>query len=151
MNWINILPNLVIGYRHTGIIVKDMQLSLKFYRDFLGLEVIQDFYDDSVYINKITGLVNGSAHFIKLKMNDGSVLELLEYPTHPTSHHQLSIINVGIAHIALQVKCAEEAYTFLKSKNVKVLSKPILSSEGIAKVFFCLDPDNVRVEIVEML
>ena len=34
---------LVIGYRHTGIIVKDMEESLHFYRDILGLKVIQDF------------------------------------------------------------------------------------------------------------
>ena len=42
-------------------------------------------------------------------------------------------------------------HSHLVSSGVKVLSKPVLSSEGIAKVFFCLDPDNVRVEIVEMI
>ena len=35
--------------------------------------------------------------------------------------------------------------------GVKTLSEPVLSSEGIAKDFFCLDPDNIRVELVEML
>ena len=147
----NILPNLVTGFRHTGIIVKDMSKSLTFYKDFLGLKVTQEFHDDSEYINKITGIVNGSAHFIKLKMPDGSILELLEYPTHPTKPHDLSILNVGIAHIALRVRSSQETYLFLKSKKVPILSEPVLSSEGIAKVFFWLDPDKLRVEIVEML
>ena len=49
---------LVIGYRHTGMIVKDMKESLYFYRDILGLKVIQDFSDSSEYINKITGITN---------------------------------------------------------------------------------------------
>lgn len=142
---------LVIGYRHTGIIVNDMASSIEFYRDFLGLEVIQEFTDKSNYINKITGIKNGCAHFIKLKMDDGTVLELLEYPSHPTSPHQISIINVGVAHIALRVGSASKTYDFLKSKNVSLLSEPVLSSEGIAKVFFCLDPDGIRVELVEML
>ena len=142
---------LVIGYRHTGIIVKDMEKSLEFYRDFLGLEVIQEFTDTSEYINKITGISKGSAHFIKLKMHDGTVLELLEYPSHPSEPHQISIINVGVAHIALRVGSTSKAYNFLKSKNVGILSEPVLSSEGIAKVFFCLDPDGIRVELVEML
>tara|TARA_Y100000589_G_C27009713_1_gene570327 strand:- start:103 stop:540 length:438 start_codon:yes stop_codon:yes gene_type:complete len=142
---------IVIGYRHTGIIVKDMNKSLEFYRDFLGLEVIQEFTDKSDYINKITGITNGSAHFIKLKMNDGTVLELLEYPSHPTQPQDISIINVGVAHVALRVESTSKAHDFLKSKNVKVLSEPVLSSEGIAKVFFCLDPDGIRVELVEML
>ena len=58
---------------------------------------------------------------------------------------------MGIAHIALRVKNGQESYEFLKSKGVKILSEPVLSSEGIAKVFFCLDPDGIRVELVEMI
>lgn len=141
----------VIGFRHTGIITKDINKSLHFYKDILGLEVIQEFYDDSDYINEITGTKEGAAHFIKLKMEDGTVLELLEYPTHPTEPFDLPIINVGLPHIALQVEDILYTYEHLVSNNIQVLSKPVLSSEGIAKVFFCLDPDGIRVEIVEMI
>ena len=102
-------------------------------------------------INEITGLTKGKAHFIKLKAQDGTVLELLEYPTHPTEPIDISIINVGVCHLALRVENAEYAYNKLKENGVTTLSKPVLSSEGIAKVFFCLDPDKVRVELVEML
>ena len=145
------MDSLVIGYRHTGIIVKDMTKSVNFYKNYLGLKIIQEFTDSSDYINEITGIKKGSAHFIKLQMEDGSVLELLEYPTHKTQPHDLSILNVGVAHIALRVKSSLDAYNYLISKGVKVLSKPVLSSEGIAKVFFCLDPDGIRVELVEMV
>ena len=145
------MKNKVIGYRHTGIIVHDMEKSLKFYKEHLGLEIIQEFTDDSSYINEITNIKNGCAHFIKLKMLDGSVLELLEYPTHRTEPHKLSILNVGIAHIALRVYSADEMYKYLVDNGIKVLSKPVLSSEGIAKVFFCIDPNGLRVELVEMI
>lgn len=145
------MKKIVNGFRHAGIIVKDMEASVRFYRDILGLEIIQEFTDSSDYINEITGITGGSAHFIKLKIDDGAVLELLEYPTHPTSPHNLSIINVGVCHIALRVNSADMAYTALQENGVTVLSKPVLSSEGIAIVFFCLDPDGVRVELVEML
>jgi len=141
----------VTGFRHTGIITNDINKSLHFYKDILGLEVIQDFYDDSEYINEITNINNGAAHFIKLKMLDGNVLELLEYPTHKTEPFDVPIINVGLPHIALQVEDIYYTYDHLVSFGVEVLSKPVLSSEGIAKVFFCLDPDNIRVEIVEMI
>ncbi len=141
----------VIGYRHTGIITKDINKSLNFYQNILGLEVIQEFTDTSDYINEITGLKGAKVHFIKLKAKDETVLELLEYPSHPTEPLESSIINVGICHIALRVRSAENAYDKLIENDVKVLSRPVLSSEGIAKVFFCLDPDNVRVELVEML
>ena len=85
-----------------------------------------------------------------LAHQDG-LLELLEYPSHPTESIDIPIINVGVCHLALRVQDSEFAYKELNEKGVKTLSEPVLSSEGIAKVFFCLDPDNVRVELVEML
>ena len=142
---------LVIGYRHTGIIVKDMKKSLHFYKDILGLKVIQDFSDSSQYINKITGIKNADIHMIKLEVGDGTILEILEYRNHPTQLIDQPIYNVGASHIALQVKNAEKAYDILKQKGIKIISEPVLSSEKIAKVFFCFDPNNVRIELVEML
>ena len=47
---------IVKGYRHTGITCKDLKKSQEFYEDYLGLEVIQDFWDDSDYINQISGM-----------------------------------------------------------------------------------------------
>ncbi len=145
------MNKIVKGYRHTGIICEDIQKSLIFYRDLLGFEVIQDFTDDTDYINEITGITGGIVHMIKLKSDDGTVLELLEYINHPTKLIKHKIYNVGICHIALQVYNIDDAYQKLLENNVKLLSKPILSSEKIAKVCFCMDPSNVRVELVEML
>tara|TARA_B100001971_G_C18028316_1_gene451190 strand:+ start:150 stop:596 length:447 start_codon:yes stop_codon:yes gene_type:complete len=142
---------LVIGYRHTGIIVKNMKESLYFYRDILGLEVIQEFFDDSEYINKITGITNANVHAIKLKSEDETILEIIEYTNHPTELVDQEIYNAGACHVAFQVKNINEVYAILKEKNVEVISEPVLSSEKIAKVFFCLDPNKVRIEIVEML
>jgi len=145
------MKNIVKGYRHTGIICEDIDKSLYFYKDLLGLKVIQDFWDDSEYINKITGLENANVHMIKLEADDGTVIELLEYPTHPTAIVKLPIHNVGLPHIAFQVRNIEQAYIKLTKKGVEFLSEPILSSEGIAIVCFCLDPNGMRIELVEML
>jgi len=142
---------IVAGYRHTGIIVKDMAASLHFYRDILGLEVIQELNDGSDYINKITGTKGATAHMIKMKAPDGTVLEILEYFGYPTELIPHPIYNAGAAHVALRVYDADEAYKRLKEAGVRVLSEPVTSSEGIAKVFFCLDPNNFRVEMVEMI
>ena len=142
---------IIKGFRHTGIICEDIQESLIFYRDKLGFEVIQDFWDSSPYINEITGIDNANVHMIKLKAADGTVLELLDYETHPTSKIKQKIYNVGACHLALQVYNIEEAYTNLINKGVKFISKPVLSSEGIAKVCFCFDPNDIRIELVEMI
>lgn len=142
---------IVKGYRHTGIICKDIQESLIFYRDFLGLDVIQDFWDGSDYINEITNMSGANVHMIKLEAGDGTVVELLDYVTHTTGSIDREVYAVGSCHIAFQVHDIEFAYETLSGYGVELLSKPILSSEGIAKVCFCLDPDNTRIELVEML
>ena len=79
------------------------------------------------------------------------MLELLRYPTHNTKLPKLPIYNTGILHIALQVKNIEKTYLKLKKKGVKFISEPTLSSEKFAKVCFCMDPNNVRIELVEIL
>ena len=76
---------------------------------------------------------------------------MLEYLNHPTELIEQPLYNVGCCHVAFQVKSAEEAYERLARANIKLISKPMLSSEKIANVCFCLDPDNVRIELVEML
>ena len=142
---------MVKGYGHTGIICKDLEKSLEFYKDFLGLRVIQDFWDDSEYMNKITGIENSNTRMIKLEADDGTVVELLDYVTHPTELIEQEVYNVGACHIAFQVYDIEKAYKRLMQKGVKFLSWPVLSSEGFAKVCFCFDPNNTRIELVEML
>ena len=59
----------VLGYRHTGIICRDIKKSLYFYKNLLGLKISQEFWDHTDYINKVSGMKNAKVHFIKLKMN----------------------------------------------------------------------------------
>ena len=145
------IPPIVIGFRHTGIIVKQMESSMQFYEDILGLEVVQDYKDDSNYINDVLGLSGGNIRMIKLKTQDGYIIELLEYINHPTKVLSSPFYNVGNCHIAFTVSDAEQIYEKLKNEGVDVISKPLLSSEKTAKVFFCIDPNGIRVELVEMV
>lgn len=143
--------SLVKGYRHTGIICQDLKKSLFFYHKLLGMKIQQDFWDNSKYINTITGIKKGNVHMIKLKMENGDILELLDYPTHPTKLFNLPVYNVGLPHIALEVYNINKIYKKLKKHKIRFLSKPTVSSEKFAKVCFCFDPSNVRVELVEIL
>jgi catechol 2,3-dioxygenase-like lactoylglutathione lyase family enzyme len=151
LNISNSEKTLVIGYRHTGLIVTELDKSLIFYRDVLGLKVIQEHLDESEYISKITGLKGLVAKYAKLEIPGGSVIELLTYPSHFIPRVDVPIHNIGEAHLAFSVESSADAFIHLTGMGIHCLSEPVLSSEGIAKVFFCLDPDNYRVEIVEML
>jgi len=143
--------SLVRGFRHIGIIVKNMESSRRFYEDILGLKVIQNYKDSSKYINDVLGLSDGNIHMIKLKTTDNFIIELLEYINHPTDFLHSPFYNVGTCHIAFTVENVENIYELLQSEEVEIVSKPLLSSEKTAKVFFCNDPNGIRVELVEMI
>ena len=141
----------VIGFRHTGIIVSDLEKSIDFYHGFLNFKILQRHRDDSEYISEITGLQGLVAEYAKLSIPGGIVLELLTYPSHPEVRVERKIHQPGEAHLAFEVNSIEDMYRKAMVKNISCLSVPVLSSEKIAMVFFCLDPDGYRVEFVEML
>ncbi len=147
----NISSEKAIGFRHTGIIVENMYESQYFYQNLLGLVVIQDYSDDSKYINEVLGLTNGKIHMVKLKTEDGYIIELLDYVNHPTDFINAPFYNIGTSHIAFTVKNATRMYNTLINAGINVISKPLLSSEKTAKVFFCTDPNGIRVELVEIV
>ena len=142
---------IVIGFRHTGIIVKNMKESKHFYENILGLVVMQDYEDDSKYINDVLGLSDGKIHMVKLKSKDGYIIELLEYINHPTDFSDLPFYNVGSCHIAFTVQNSDQMYQSLKNVGIEIISEPLLSSEKTAKVFFCIDPNGIRIELVEIV
>lgn len=143
---------MLTGIRHTGIVVTDMVKALTFYRDLLGLEVVQDFSDEGDYIDSISGLSGVRVRMVKLTTNDGSMVELLQYLSHPREapdNHQLC--DIGCSHIAFSVDNIDKEYTRLLKSGVRFNCPPYISPDGYAKVTFCNDPDGARIELVEVL
>ena len=44
---------MIIRYRHTGIVVRNIQKSRRFYCDLLNLKIIQNFIEEGEYFNKL--------------------------------------------------------------------------------------------------
>ena len=128
-----------------------MENSREFYADVLGLEIVQNYKDDSKYINDVLGISGGNIHMIKLKTIDGYIIELLEYINHPTEVVNTPFYNVGNCHLAFTVDNADQMYGKLLDKGIEIISKPLLSSDKTALVFFCCDPNGIRVELVEIV
>jgi hypothetical protein len=42
-------------------------------------------------------------------------------------------------------------YQRLKNAGIEIISEPLLSSDKTAKVFFCIEPNGIRVELVEIV
>jgi glyoxylase I family protein len=143
---------MVLATRHTGIVVADMEASLRFWRDVMGLSVVADFREEGEYINTLQHLMGVRLHMIKLSAPDGSLIELLEdeaHPTPPSPHNDLC--DRGIRHIAFTVADVGESWRVLREYGCEILSDPVTSPDGNARLFFARDPEGNLLEIVQVL
>ncbi|HCE45350.1 MAG TPA: hypothetical protein DET40_17560 [Lentisphaeria bacterium] len=142
-----------VKVRHFGIVVKDMEKSLRFYRDMLGLDIFSDNVEQGDFIDRILGLRKIEVRTIKMGVSkDATLVELLEFRSHKgegTSRSQ--IYDIGPRHIAIEVEDVDSAYSSLVEKGISFLSTPETSPEGKAKVAFCQDPDGTPVELVQII
>ena len=110
-------------------------------------------YDNSAIKsnNWDAGVEFGNRYAFEGKTIDGYIIELLEYLNHPTEIVKTPFYNIGNCHLAFTVHNADEMYEKLLDKGIEVISKPLLSSEKTAIVFFCCDPNGMRIELVEIV
>tara|TARA_A100001011_G_scaffold371692_1_gene429302 strand:- start:632 stop:1084 length:453 start_codon:yes stop_codon:yes gene_type:complete len=142
---------MITNYRHTGLVVKNLEKSKNFYCKLLNFKIIQNIVEKGDYFNKLINEKNLVAKVIKAKLPDNVVLELLEFKNankkgikKPRRYYP-----VGTMHICVTVKNISAVYRRLKKKRVKFLSPPLASDFDPVKTCFCYDPDYNLVQFVE--
>jgi len=142
---------------HIAIGVRDMDRSLHFYRDLLGLRVTTD------AMEKIGGLKTlfandqkGQRRAVYLRFEDGphaSFLVLSQSPRGP-SGEPLKLDQIGVHHFAFWVDDLREKIEQLRAAGVPILAGPF-EADSVAygeppgkKVLTCLfsDPDGTIVQ-----
>ena len=143
---------MIKGIRHTGIVVTDMERAQAFYHDLMGLKTVKDFEEKGDYIDSISGLSGVHLHMVKLIAEDGTMVELLHYLSHPGEVPVNSLVcNIGCSHVAFTVDDIDKEYARLLKNGVRFNCAPYVSPDGYAKVAFCCDPDGTYIELVEEL
>ena len=138
--------------RHIGITITNMEKSLNFYRDLLGLKVVRSMDESGNYIDNMLDISNVKVSTVKMSANNGTTLiELLEFKSHPKEPENMEIYRIGTSHVAFTVIDLEKCYEILLNSGVKFNAQPQLSPDGYAKVTFCHDPDGTLIELVQVL
>lgn len=125
------------GFDHVTITVADLERSVKFYRDILGLEVAGMLEQDE-----------GNFKLVYLKVGGDIVLELFHFTEKGKSLPTTKDIDIGIKHIGFKVENVDVVTRRLKEKNVKFTLEPLDAVGGVRIAFF-KDPDGVLLEILE--
>ena len=137
--------------RHFGIVVNNMEKSLKFYRDLLGLKIVRDMDEHGNHLDIMLSLDKVQVRTVKLSVNDNiTLIELLEFKSHNDNEIR-NFYTIGASHVAFTVENIEKLYQNLSKKNIEFNAPPQKSPDGLVKVTFCKDPDGTPIELVEML
>jgi catechol 2,3-dioxygenase-like lactoylglutathione lyase family enzyme len=150
-------PNdkLFLGIDHTAIVVGDTDLSLKFYRDTLGLKVAGESENYGVEQERLNNVFGARLRITALRAASGPGIELLEYlaprdgrmtppdwKANDLTHWQTKLITKDI-------NAAERAV--LSGKFQLVSSGVLTLAEGEAafgKSFLARDPDGHAMQLV---
>ena len=139
---------------HVGLTVKDLDKSIYFYRDLLGLEIGTEPspWFDHAGLGPAVGVPGAILRQVCLKLGD-TFMELLEYKA-PESETDapLPSNNIGASHVAFEVDDIVAAKALLESKGIEFYSDINVVDDGVLAgwrwVYFA-DPDGYPLELVE--
>jgi catechol 2,3-dioxygenase-like lactoylglutathione lyase family enzyme len=106
----------IIGFSHVCIAVSDMEVSLPFYRDVLGLGVFFDLELEGSSMEVVTGEPGARGRMVG-GMLGGTVVELLEFAHR--SFRPSSETTLGYTNISLSVRDIDEALAALANSRWK--------------------------------
>jgi catechol 2,3-dioxygenase-like lactoylglutathione lyase family enzyme len=139
----------VTGLHHASLTVTDLERSLRFYRDLLGVSVREQVDTAAALVTAISGESTGRVRIADLDLGDGRVLELVEDRDHdPPETHAGS-------HIAFEVDDVWATYRRLVDAGVTARSEPIVLGPDAGRhwdgcvVVWITDPDGATVELVQ--
>lgn len=138
---------------HTGFVVSDMERSLAFYKDVLGLKEEMNAIREGPGISEVVGYPDAKLHVVYLGTGDlKHSVELIQYLNPPGGKISPTERNaVGACHLGIVVDDLDAVYEELSSKGAKFLGPPVVRESNIygRKVVYLQDPDGNWLELLE--
>ncbi len=143
----------VLGLDHVSVTVADLERSVSFYHDLLGIPLFGMGVEESPSVAAVTGTATARFRYADLDLGSGQILELLQYLAPKGTPRRPSVYDPGSGHLAVQVDRLDETLERLRSAGVEPRSEPVELDEPAwwagARVVYVTDPDGVAVELVE--
>ena len=142
---------------HVGVTVSNMDNSIKFYRDVLGLEFIGEILMEGKETNLLFGKKNVKARVAYL--NGGKDImcppvELIQFLNEDCIKDPARLDKTSISEICFRVDDNDKVYKHLILNNVECLSSPqsfdfTASGFGKSKAIYFKDPDGIIFELMQ--
>ncbi len=147
---------MITGVAHAGLVVKDMDKMIDFYRDTFSFELVLDTRVGGKEVDDIVSFHVESERIVLMKLGETQI-ELLEYRPvgrgYPKDYKSNDLFGV---HLALETNDMERDYAMLKEKGVTIISRgpqtvpethPVFAG---TKVLYIQDPEGHPIELIQI-
>ncbi|HTA43189.1 MAG TPA: VOC family protein [Bryobacteraceae bacterium] len=144
----------VVGVGNFSHVVTNLEKSVAFYHDVLGLDVATppQTFSANPAIMKMTNAIGGQSRIAALKIPGATLgLELIEYKDVDRKPANARFQDPGMGNLALRVRDIDSVVARLKTAGAHVLTMAgkAVEVQGIEKGFFVQDPDGFVVELAQ--
>lgn len=143
-----------VAFGHVGLQVADLERSVAYYRDVIGLEVVERLVRDDAYLKVVTGYPEVTLDIALLREPaSGVLLELLQYLGTHGSPVDAATANPGTAHVCFQVDDVEAIHARAIAAGHRSVNPPVEPTAGRwtgGRSVYLIDPDGIRVELVQL-
>lgn len=144
---------------HFSFTVSDIERSVKWYTQTLGLELVHRQRQENAYTQRLVGIPGAVLEVAQLKIPGLSpkysthMLELIEYVAEKgDSPASLPTNQVGVAHLALFVTDIHDRYEQMVNQGVVFCNAPVEITAGANKggwACYLHDPDGITLELLQ--
>ena len=149
---------MIQGFWHVSFTVSNLEQSVKWYTEVLGLEYVRGQVQANAYTAKLVAFPNVHLKVAQLRVPGLPVprsmhhIEIIEYVNPRGEDIPLDTNRTGVGHWAFQVDDLQAEYARMKALGVHFKSEPNYIAEGVNKggyaVYFT-DPDGITLELIQ--
>jgi catechol 2,3-dioxygenase-like lactoylglutathione lyase family enzyme len=144
----------VTGIDHFGATVADIERSLRFWRDLLGLEVVGRGVIEWEHIDRLVALEDTMIEWVELRVPGGGRVELMQYRRPVADPVPSGEENEpGRSHLSLLVDDLASLLDHLLAAGVPARTDAPVDMERGAyaggKGAYVFDPDGVEIELIQ--
>lgn len=148
----------VTGIFHVAFVVRDIDRSIAFYTEGLGLKLRHRQIQDNPYTRSLVGYPEARLSIAQFQLPDqppppsGHVLELIQYldPVGDSADRRRN--RLGAGHLAFTVVDIQASLKRLRELGAKPVNEPVQITAGVNNGGFAVyfyDPDGVNLELIQ--
>ena len=142
------------SFFHTGFVVKDLEKSVDFYTNVLGLQLALRMERQGEFINQVLDFPDAHIKGAMVDKGEGHQLELIQYLNPASGLGGISRNDLGASHLAFFVDDLDKFYLETKERGLRFNNPPASLSDNhghmLRKAMYAQDPDGNWLEFVEL-